>query len=82
MERIPATPQTKASKRLRTLHRRARKGTCTLSLKEFVRVNPQVDEEVTKLGQRWFHNKTANFSNPPLGIGRTNRVKKNPGGKK
>lgn len=41
----------------------------SMSLKEFAR---RQDDEASK---RWFHNKGANTSNPPLGIGCTRKKK-------
>jgi len=66
------------SKALKNLHRRYRAGDGELGLKQFVKTSD--NEEVQLLGADWLHNKTANTSNPPKGIGST-RKKKNKQGK-
>lgn len=55
-----------------------------VSLKAFVQglLNGSHGEEAKQSARDWRHNKTANTSKPPLGVGRTNRVKgKSNGGK-
>ncbi len=49
-----------------------------VSLKEFARqaLNGAHGDEAKRAASDWRHNKTANTSKPPLGIGRTNHVKK------
>lgn len=65
------------SKAIKAAHRKAGRHE---SLKEFVK-NSQ-DPVVLELKDQWFHNKTANFSNPPLGIGSTKKKKTKQGQKK
>jgi len=69
--RVPAQHRPTVSNKLKNLHRSNKS---TLSLKEFVRtsVNPEVREACND----WFFNKTANFSNPPKGIGNTGKRQK------
>lgn len=76
--RVPGKVAT-YSKALKNMHRRYRKGGGELSLKQFVKTSE--DENIQLLGVDWLHNKTANFSNPPLGIGST-RKKKNKQGQR
>lgn len=79
--RTPATPNTRHepnkvasySKALKNLHRRYRKAGGELGLKQFVKTSE--NEDVQLLSADWFHNKTANFSKPPLGIGSTRKKK-------
>lgn len=79
--RTPANPNTRHefgkvasySKSLKTLHRRYREGGGELGLKQFVKTSE--NEDVQLLGADWLHNKTANFSRPPLGIGSTRKKK-------
>ena len=70
--RVPAKPKPAASLALKRLRKKShdKKG----SFREFVRTSE--DERVKELAENWLHNKTANFSKPPQGIGNT-RKKKN-----
>ncbi len=70
--RTPATPNESRSKAIKNLHKRSGKKT---SLKAFVRASQ--DKETQQFGAEWFHNKTANFSKLPLGIGSTRKKNKN-----
>ncbi len=85
-ERKPATPKPSTQSALKTLHRRALKIHAGMPLKAFVRecaVSP--DQELKQKANDWFHNKRANFSKPPLGLGSTRKKKsqqQGSGGKK
>jgi hypothetical protein len=77
--RIPAKPNTRHqlnkvashSKALKTLHRRYRKNGGDLGLKQFVKTSD--NDDVQLLGVDWLHNKKANFSKPPMGLGSTRK---------
>jgi hypothetical protein len=66
--RVPATPRQSVSKKMKKLHRESKS---TLSLKKFARASTETD-----VRDNWFFNKTANFSNPPKGIGNTGKRQK------
>ena len=68
--RTPATPQPAASKQLKRAHARSGK---SKTLRAFVRNSK--DETIMSLGESWFHNKRANFSKAPLGVGSTRKKK-------
>ena len=69
--RTPATPKPAASLKLKRLYKRA--GKPSGGLRNFVRTSDK--EAVKSLAADWFHNKTANFSKPPLGLGSTKKKK-------
>ena len=71
-ERTPAKHKPAASLKLKRLRKKSpdKKG----SFKEFVKTSE--DDRVKAISADWLHNKTANFSKPPKGIGNT-RKKKN-----
>lgn len=75
MTRTPAKPKPSKVKQIKKAWKVSGKRT---SLKEFART----DEEVREIAKDWFHNKTANFSKPPIGLGRTRKRKNQSGGKK
>lgn len=85
-ERKPAIPKPSTQSALKTLHRKALKINGGLPLKVFVRqcvTSP--DQELKQKATDWFHNKGANFSKPPLGLGSTRKKKsqqQQSGGKK
>lgn len=71
-ERTPAKHKPSVSKLIKRM--RAKSSDKMNSLRQFARNSD--NEKVKSIAGDWFHNKTANFSKPPLGIGRT-RKKKN-----
>jgi len=68
--RKPAVPKSSASKALKSIWKKSGKHS---SLKSFVTTS--VMPAVMEIKDNWIFNKKANFSNPPLGIGRTRRKK-------
>lgn len=75
--RTPDKMQPAAAFRLKSLFRKSYEKRKGVSLKQFVRESE--DKEVRELAPRWFHNKSANASNPPKGIGSTRKKKKRQG---
>lgn len=71
-EREPAKHLPSASNRIKSIWKKSRSRN-EVSLREFVRNSK--DEEVQDLALNWFHNKTANTSKPPQGIGSTKKRK-------
>lgn len=79
MSRTPATPKPSKAKLLKKLWKtETKKIGHSISLKAFAKTNEEVKDSI---GSVWLHNKRANFSKPPLGLGST-RKKKGQGGKK
>jgi hypothetical protein len=76
-DRTPAKFKPAASRSLKTKHRKAG---AVGSLKAFVR--SLKDDESRIQADDWFHNKRANTSTPPKGIGRTRTRVKSGGGPK
>lgn len=52
-----------------------------VSLKTFAQKLAASDASTSVVARNWFHNKRVNASNPPQGIGRTNRIAKSSGSK-
>lgn len=58
---------------LKSFHRKANSGQ---SLKEFARASVSAkDVDLSTAARNWLHNKSANTSKPPLGIGSTRKKK-------
>ena len=71
MARTPEKPVDSVAKKIKSIWKKAGKSG---SLKAFVKASE--DKDMVQIRDFWFHNKTANFSKPPLGLGST-RKKKN-----
>ena len=72
--REPAKTKPAASLALKRLYKKA--GKPEGGLRNFARTSES--ETAKELAANWFHNKTANFSKPPKGIGNTRKKKNRP----
>lgn len=79
-ERKPDTFVKSTARLIKAAFAKAQPGT---SLKAYAHLLEQsTDGELRDAASKWFRNKRANFSKPPLGMGATRKKKNSQGGKK
>jgi hypothetical protein len=73
--RTPAVPRPSCAGSIKQAYKNSAKN---VPLRQFARELAKGDGSLSEKARNWFFNKNANFSKPPLGIGRTRkkRIKK------